>query len=104
MAKKTRKISLRVSDIEYGILREKAKKIDRPLSYLIRKVVLDKQITSKCDIEMVFELKKIGTNLNQIAKWLNTNRHFIDENSGEMITITNVINKVYSLISLIYDR
>ena len=30
------------------------------------------RITSKADIQTVFELKKIGTNLNQLAKQVNS--------------------------------
>ena len=104
MEKRTKKISIRVSDSEYDILVKKVKEIDRPLSYLIRNSTLAKQIISKCDVNTVLQLKKIGTNLNQISKWMNTKRRFIEDNSGEIITISDVISKVNSLINLIYDR
>jgi len=38
----------------------------------LRKSVLGERITSKADIQTVFELKKIGTNLNQLAKHVNS--------------------------------
>ena len=44
----------------------------------LRKSVLGERITSKADIQTVFELKKIGTNLNQLAKHVNSLR--VDEN------------------------
>ena len=42
------------------------------LSMYLRKSVLGERITSKADIQTVFELKKIGTNLNQLAKHVNS--------------------------------
>ena len=38
----------------------------------VTKSVLGERITSKADIQTVFELKKIGTNLNQLAKHVNS--------------------------------
>lgn len=57
---------------------EKAQAISRAkaegvtLSTLLRKSVLCERIVSKTDIQTVFELKKIGANLNQLTKHINT--------------------------------
>lgn len=42
------------------------------LSSYIRKSILAERFVSKADIQTVFELKKIGTNINQLAKHVNT--------------------------------
>ena len=55
---------------EQVIRRAKAEGITH--SMYLRNSVLGERIPSKTDIQTVFELKKIGTNLNQLAKHVNS--------------------------------
>ena len=64
------KLSLSEEEKEQVFRRAKAEGVT--LSMYLRKSVLGERITSKADIQTVFELKKIGTNLNQLAKHVNS--------------------------------
>ena len=70
---------LPVNDCEKTLSEEEKEQVFRrakaegvTLSMYLRKSVLGERITSKADIQTVFELKKIGTNLNQLAKHVNS--------------------------------
>jgi len=76
-------IIVRVSVEEKKIIAEKAKKQQISLSKYIRSCALELNFNSKTDIQTVFELKKIGVNLNQLAKYVHT--HPSDENVQSMI-------------------
>lgn len=69
------------------------------VSMYLRKSVLGKKIPSKTDIQTVFELKKIGTNLNQIAKHVNSLP--VDEN---IISSLGSINKCIVELKQITDK
>lgn len=70
--KKESSVEVRLSLEEKQTLKNKAKGYDLTMSAYIRKCALDYTLTSKTDIQMVFELKKIGVNLNQLAKHVNS--------------------------------
>ena len=68
---RTKVIRARLSEEEKEQVFRRAK-AGVTLSMYLRKSVLGERITSKADIQTVFELKKIGTNLNQLAKHVNS--------------------------------
>lgn len=39
-----------------------------------RNAIMQKEIKSKIDIDLIFQVNKIGNNLNQIALYVNTNK------------------------------
>ena len=69
---RTKVIMLRLKEEEKERAVKRAKDEGITLSSYIRKSILGERIVSKTDIQTVFELKKIGTNLNQLAKHVNT--------------------------------
>lgn len=69
---RTEVIRARLSEEEKEQVLKHAKTEGISLSMYLRKSVLRERIASKTDIQTVFELKKIGTNLNQLAKHVNT--------------------------------
>ena len=69
---RTKVIRARLSEEEKEQVFRRAKAEGVTLSMYLRKSVLGERITSKADIQTVFELKKIGTNLNQLAKHVNS--------------------------------
>ena len=69
---RTKVIMLRLKEDEKERAVKRAKDEGITLSSYIRKSILGERIVSKTDIQTVFELKKIGTNLNQLAKHVNT--------------------------------
>lgn len=75
--KRNKQISFRVSDKEYENLREKSERANLSTPQFCKSVALSKRIKQpKIDqsgaLKVAAELRKIGTNVNQIAKHLNT--------------------------------
>lgn len=65
-------IRSRLSKVEKERLDKRLKEEGISLSAYMRKSILGEKIPSKTDIQTVFELKKIGVNINQLAKHVNT--------------------------------
>ena len=90
---KTKTIIVRLSATEKEVAVKRAKSEGVSLSTYLRKSILGERIISKTDLQTVFELKKIGTNLNQLAKHINTLP--VDEYIIESITsIENYIKEL----------
>lgn len=73
--KRKKKIEAFVNEEELSIVDQKARECDLNRSQYLRKVALGEPIV-KVDMsylnELIFELNKIGTNINQIAKHANS--------------------------------
>lgn len=65
-------LNIRVSKEEKEHIKKIAKSLGVSVSTYTRKSLLKEHITSKTDIQTIFEIKKIGVNLNQLAKHINT--------------------------------
>lgn len=73
-------IMLRLTDTEYEIVSANAKDANLPLAEYARKQVLNKKIIAKYEIvaelpelkKLIAEFGKIGSNLNQIARYFNS--------------------------------
>lgn len=63
------------------------------LSAFLRKSLLGEQIVSKTDVQTVFELKKIGVNINQLARHLNT-LPVEEEIRNSLFSINNYIREL----------
>lgn len=85
--KKKRKIrKIRFSDEEWERLGELAKQANTNKSDFTRQAVFDKKVVPKVDVEAVRELRRIGVNLNQIAKRMNrANKVVAEEKLRELI-------------------
>ena len=69
-----------------------AEKAGITLSECLRRMIDKLKISEKPPIEfpkMIVELRRIGTNLNQIARALNANGHFIPEDFSSVIDRLN---------------
>ncbi|TYK32816.1 DUF6290 family protein [Bacteroides pyogenes] len=97
---KTSVIIFRVSEEEKRILQKKAEIYNLSLSSYVRKVSLETKILSKTDVKIAFELKKIGVNLNQIAKHLNSIpfeeniKNHLNEIEALLDFIKNILSKI----------
>ncbi len=71
---KDKRVTIRFTDDEYNQLKEKADELGISLSTYIRKKTLGnrERISTKCDKKLLYEINRIGNNLNQIAKHCNT--------------------------------
>lgn len=69
---RTELVQARLSKEEKNRVYKYASGIGVSLSAYIRKSILKENIVSKTDLQTVFELRKIGVNLNQLSKHINT--------------------------------
>ncbi len=70
--KRTARVELRLTLEEKDMLVKRANQCDKTVAQYIRELCLKDTIVTKTDIQTVIELKRIGNNLNQIAKQINT--------------------------------
>lgn len=96
---RTKVIRARLSEEEKEQVFRRAKAEGITLSMYLRNSVLGERIASKTDIQTVFELKKIGTNLNQLAKHVNSLP--IDDN---ILKSLENINKYINELKQITDK
>lgn len=76
----THHIMLRLTDTEYEIVEANAKAANLPLAEYARKQIMNKKVLVKYEIvadlpelkKLIAEFGKIGSNLNQIARYFNT--------------------------------
>jgi len=73
MPKNIRK-TLRFSEDEFAVIQQKLDLANITFSEFARATILKQKITSTVKRELIVEVNKIGTNLNQIAKAVNQNQ------------------------------
>lgn len=64
-------IILRLTEEEKEQAVKAAKEVGLTLSSYVRKMILGNKIVSKTDVKTLFELNKIGVNLNQLVRHIN---------------------------------
>lgn len=93
------RVEVRFSKSEKKYLIDKADQLGMNISTYIRQAVLKDHIISKTDLQTAFELKKIGTNLNQLAKHVNSLP--VDEN---ILNSLEIIDKYIKELRQITDK
>ena len=86
------RITIRFTDLEYSIIETAARKANMSLAAYVRTQVLKGQVHTKIEIvadvpeikELLAEFGKIGSNLNQIAKYFNQGGVLSQEMRGEI--------------------
>lgn len=76
----THHINLRLTNVQYEIISENAKRAKPSLSEYIRRQLIKGKVVEKYELvadlpelkKLIFEFGKIGNNLNQIARHFNT--------------------------------
>lgn len=72
MRKQTKNITIRMTEEDYIKLMARVKKSGMKQADFLRKAILNKNIVSINGVEMLIpELKRIGNNVNQIARYMN---------------------------------
>lgn len=103
--KRKRQISFRVSDTEYENLRVKSERANLSTPQFCKSVALSKQIKEPTvdhagAIQIAAELRKIGTNVNQIAKHLNTGENVVsDELQGQFERFEKELSNLWQQLS-----
>ena len=72
--KKSVRKSVKISVEENNILLAELKKHNLSFSNFARAKILNQKIKSKITNDLIYEVSKIGNNLNQIAKYVNTQK------------------------------
>jgi len=106
LSEKMKQIKVFFSPLDYNFLKKKSADRNITMSEFIRKSVnskiknppapKQKKVYKVADPKLLFELNKIGTNLNQIAKKLNSN-----ENIGNTVIIQKLVEIEKKLNELI---
>lgn len=98
-----KEIRIRVSEEELEFAKQKAKYLNMKLSEMIRKLIVDNNIVV-CDTvniqELSYEINKIGTNINQIAKHVNEKGGQYDRQDIDSLILEfeNLQAKIYAKI------
>ena len=66
--------TIRFNEKEYEYVLKQIKEHHLSFAEIARAAILNQKIKSKLEIEMVFQVNKIGINLNQIAYHINTKK------------------------------
>lgn len=69
--KRTARLELRLTFEEKEKLSKMAQERGKTIAQIIRELVINDKLVTKTDIQTVIELKRIGNNINQIAKQIN---------------------------------
>lgn len=69
--KRTARLELRLTFEEKEKLSKMAQERGKTIAQIIRELVLNDKLVTKTDVQTVIELKRIGNNINQIAKQIN---------------------------------
>ena len=108
----TRHIMLRLTNTEYEIIAENAKVASLPLAEYVRKQITNKKVIVKYEIvadlpelkKLIAEFGKIGSNLNQIARYFNTGGLHSQEMRNEIKkSIAEIYKLKYEVIKLAGD-
>ena len=85
-------IHIRMNDTEYELLQERASAVNMSMAEFIRNALDNQQVTIKYELvadvpeikKLIGEFGKIGSNLNQIAKYFNQGGILSQEMRGEI--------------------
>ncbi len=66
--------TIRFNIDEYAYINKQLEEHSLSFATVARSAILNQEIKSKLEIEMVFEVNKIGINLNQLAHYVNTEK------------------------------
>lgn len=67
-----KRINIRLSEDEFNSISEKSKNQNMTKAHFCRKIILNEKLIPKTDQDLVDQIRRIGININQIAKIANT--------------------------------
>lgn len=85
MIHRTRKMTFRLTEEEYKKIKEKVEEAGTSQQQFLLKTALEKEIIHIKEYqELIFQIKKIGVNINQIARRANETGHISDADMEEV--------------------
>lgn len=96
MIHRTRKMTFRLNEEEYRKIKEKVEESGTSQQQFLLKTALGKEIIHIKEFqELIFQIKKIGTNVNQIAKHSNETGIVSEE---ELTEVKGGLNQIWQLL------
>lgn len=96
MIHRTRKMTFRLTEEEYRKIKEKVEESGTSQQQFLLKTALEKEIIHIKEFqELIFQIKKIGTNVNQIAKHSNETGIVSEE---ELAEVKGGLNQIWQLL------
>ena len=93
-ARRGKRIELRVTEEEFSAINTRCKKAEVTRSaYLIQSVLSEKVLTN-IDAQVIFQLRKIGNNLNQITKQVHIISKFVDAKEKHLPEILKTLSSM----------
>ena len=83
--------TIRFNEDEYAYINKQLEEHHLSFATVARSAILNQKIVSKLEIEMVFQVNKIGINLNQIAYYVNTKKCIDMEVLYRLVEIEKVL-------------
>jgi len=91
---RSKQLNIRLTETEIELLQKKIKKSKLSQSEYIRKSILEKNIIVIDEIKgLMVELKRVGNNLNQVTRMINTGEV---KDSKELVQIKNNLEIVWN--------
>lgn len=110
--KRNHHIMLRLNDTEYDVIAENASAASLPVAEYVRKQLMSKRVITKYEIvadvpelkKLVAVFGKIGSNLNQIARYFNQGGiHSLEMRSAINQCIASIYEMKYKVIKMAGD-
>lgn len=96
MIHRTRKMTFRLTEEEYRKIKEKVEESGTSQQQFLLKTALEKEIIHIKEFqELIFQIKKIGTNVNQIARHSNETGIVSEE---ELADVKGGLNQIWQLL------
>lgn len=102
--KKENIINLRVTEKELSAINSRVKKAKINRSSYILQAILNEKVLTNIDIQVVFQLRKIGVNLNQITKQIHIISKFVDKKEDKLPDILKEITFIEQQIQQLNDQ
>ena len=99
--RKSQVINLRVTSDEFSAINSQCTQAGITRSAYILQAVMNKRVLTKIDAQTVFQLRKIGINLNQITKQVHIISKFVDKKEQELPDILKEISSIRAQIDSI---
>lgn len=95
-----KKVTIRLTQDEYNKLNNETQKLNMSMSELIRHKILNKKVRvkSKLSTQAIYELNRIGNNLNQIAKHCNITKTIDKLVLQQLVDIEKELKKILEKI------
>lgn len=98
MVHRTRKMTFRLTEEEYKKIKEKVEESGISQQQFLLKTALEKEVIHIKEFqELIFQIKKIGTNVNQIARHANETGVVSDT---ELTEVKGGLNQIWQSLKL----